>query len=290
MDYMKLINKSLQNAWKYKFLWLFGFFVSATDGGGGSRGGINLDSLDIDPVILISIIICIFLIIILLFLLSVFSEGALIHGISRKELNLKTNFSDCFSAGLGKFFRLFGIKLLAGLIGLSAVICLAIFLIPVFLASVWLGIALCILLLPLFFVIIFIIVAVEGWAMRFALLNEKTWLDAIGNGWNLLKANVGRTLGVAFSSFLTKFLFGILLVVGLLILAIPFILIGTVNLWLGLIPGVLFALLIIIPFAAYFGTFGSSVWTLGFMEMTGYTALLKVKTSNPDKAKRAITD
>jgi hypothetical protein len=31
MDYMELVKKSVSNAWNYKFLWLFGFFVAVSD-------------------------------------------------------------------------------------------------------------------------------------------------------------------------------------------------------------------------------------------------------------------
>ena len=35
MDYMELVNKSARIGWRYRFLWLFGFFVSIADGLGG---------------------------------------------------------------------------------------------------------------------------------------------------------------------------------------------------------------------------------------------------------------
>ena len=31
MNYMELIQRSLRNAWRYKSLWMFGFFVSAVE-------------------------------------------------------------------------------------------------------------------------------------------------------------------------------------------------------------------------------------------------------------------
>jgi hypothetical protein len=68
------------------------------------------------------------------------------------------------------------------------------------------------------------------------------------------------------------------------LLALPFIIIGHVNIWLALIPGIPLALLILIISAAFFGTFGSSVWTLGFMKITGYAKPKKTKAAQPSKA------
>ena len=278
MDYMQIVNKSLQNAWAYKFLWLFGFFAAASHGNGGGQSRVGDGILHIDPGLLILIIFGLLLLVIFFMIMSVLSEGALIHGISKKEFNLKTNFSDCLSAGLEKFFRILGIRLLAVIVIISSLGILALFVVPAFMTSKAIGLVTLVLLLPLFFIVIFVVIAVEGWAMRYAVLSDKKWTEAIGSGWHLLRISVGKTLGVAFSSFLTKFLFGILLIIGLVILAIPFVLLGHFNLWFGLIPGIVVALLIIIPFTAFLGTFGSSVWTMGFIEMTGYNADQKAET------------
>lgn len=281
MDYMELVKKSVSNAWNYKFLWLFGFFVSVSDGFGGfqwSKDKIDVgdwaDRCDfgafrIDPAILVLLAMAAFAVWILFWLMSVLCEGSLIHGISRKELNLQATFADCWSAGLGKFFRLFGIILLATLAVLFAIFSLLLFIVPSYFASVALGVILTILAIPILIVIILVAVCVEGWAIRFAVLNDEHWLDAIVKGWRLFIYNIGKTLAVAFSSFLAQLVLWCLLVIAMLMLAIPFILVGTANVWLGLIPGIGLGLLIIILSSAFFGTFASSVWTLGFMQMTG---------------------
>ncbi len=293
MDYMELVKKSISNAWKYKFLWLFGFFVSVADGFGGGHWW--TDKLDrdewtadfgdfgifrIEPAVLVLFVLAAFALWIVFWVMSVLSEGSLIHGISRKESNLDVNFADCWSVGLGKFFRLFGIMLLAGLAVLFVVICLAFVIVPSYFASVGLGLALTILAIPILLVIIFVAISIEGWAIRFAVLNDIPWLDAIGRGWNLFRDNIGKTLGVAFSSLLTQLVLWCALVIGMMILAIPFIVAGMANLWLGLVPGIGVGLLIIILSSAFFGTLASSVWTLGFMRMTGYVGPQAVAVTN----------
>lgn len=281
MDYMKLVKKSVSNAWNYKFLWLFGFFVSVSDGFGGFQWwkddihiGDWADRCDfgwfcVDPAILILLAMAAFAVWVLFWVMSVLCEGSLIHGISRKELNLPVTFADCWSFGLGKFFRLFGIILLATLAVLLAIFSLLLFIVPSYFAHVAFGVILTILAIPILIVIILVAICVEGWAIRFAVLNDERWLDAIGKGWHLFQHNIGKTLAVAFSSFLAQLVLWCLLVIAMLILAIPFILVGVASLWLGLIPGIGLGLLVVILSSAYFGTLASSVWTLGFMQITG---------------------
>jgi hypothetical protein len=144
----------------------------------------------------------------------------------------------------------------------------AIFIVPAFLASVVLGILLCLLFVPALIVMIFMIVAVESWALRFAMIRDMNWEASIQEGWRLLKNRTVKTIGVAFSSFLTKVVFSIgLLFIGL-ILALPVLILGIATLGLALIPMILFGVILLLVFTAYLGTFGSSVWTIGFMQLT----------------------
>lgn len=280
---MKIIEKSFSNAWRYKFLWLFGFFVSVTDGFGGGHWWTNKldrsDNLhsfgdfycfDIEPMFIAMFVLAAVAIWFLFWVMAVLSEGALIHGISRKELNQEVSFGDCWSAGFGKFFRLFGIMLVAIAVVLSALIALLIFIVPSFFASKALGILLILFALPLFICMILVIICVVGWAIRFGMLYDNTWLTAIVKGWNLFKENIWKTLGVAFSSFLAQLVAWVVLLLCTLILAIPFVGIGLYDLWLGLIPGIMLLFIIIVLSSAVFGTFASSVWTIGFMKLTGY--------------------
>ena len=270
MDYMQLIRKSLEYAWKLKFLWLFGFFagLQGGGGGGGSQGQIKFDHWHIEPILLVFLIFAAFVLMVILLLLTVWSEGALIHGILRKENNQETNFSECSKTGLNKFPSILGIKLLAFVAVIGGLIVMAIFLVPAFISSVVLGIVLVIFFLPLFLIFNFMIIAIEGWAMRYVIVKGNNCMEAIGNGWLLFRSNVSKTIGVAFSSFLPKLLFGILILIFLLIMALPAILLGIATLGLALIPLIAIGLVILVLTTAYFGTFGSSVWTLGFMHLT----------------------
>jgi hypothetical protein len=281
MDYMGLIKRSVSNAWKYKFLWLFGFFAAWSNGSVGHIWTDKIDKYDgfrfgrygdfyIEPALIAMLLMAAFAIFVIVWVLSVLSEGALIYGITRKEFDLDVTFGQCWSVGLRKFFRLFGIILLAFVLVIGSILIIALFLIPVYFLSVVLGVILTIFAIPIFFVLIFVVVGVEGWAIRYAVLNDRAWLDAIADGWRLFKDNIWKTVGIALSSFFTQLVIWLALVICLLIMAIPFIIIGVFSLGLALIPGLLLLFIIIIISEAFFGVFASSMWTLGFVELTGY--------------------
>lgn len=281
MDYMELVRRSIANAWRYKFLWFFGFFVSVTEGFGGmgswtdrfdecrpvGRYG-HFANIEFDPVFLIMLALAAFALMILFFAMAVLSEGALIRGISRKEMNLDTGFADCWSTGFRKFFRMLGIVFLAIVSVLLVLFGCLVVLVPSFFISVPLGILMLLVAIPIFIVAVFIVVAVEGWAMRYGILNDIPLLDSIQQGWLLFKSNIGKTIGVALSSFVSQLIMWAVLIICLLMLAIPLVLIGMVDLWLGLIPGISLLLIVIVLSAAFFGVFASSVWTIGFMRLT----------------------
>jgi len=220
MEYMKIVEKSFSNAWRYKFLWLFGFFVSVTDGfGGGHWWTDKMDRFDnwhsfrdyccfdIEPALIIMFVLAAVAIWFLFWVMAVLSEGALIHGISRKELNQEVSFKDCWSAGFGKFFRLFGIMLVAIAAVLLSLVGFLVVIVPSYFASTALGVLLTLFAVPLLLAIILLVICVEGWAIRFGMLYDNTWLTAIVKGWSLFKENIWKTLGVAFSSFLVPLIF-----------------------------------------------------------------------------------
>ncbi|UCC79580.1 MAG: hypothetical protein JSW64_15155 [Candidatus Zixiibacteriota bacterium] len=288
MDYMQLVKTSIVRAWRYRFLWFFGFFVTVTDGFGGFHW---LDdrfdkidrfhrfsrfedlSIEFDPAFLIMLGLLVFSLWIIFWVMNVISEGSLIHGVSRKEMNLGTSFSECWSAGLKNFLRLFGIILLITLLTVFVIIGSILFIIPAFILSVPLGVVLSLFALPVIFAVVVVAVSVEGWAIRYAVLNDEPWLTAIKKGWFLFKDNIWKTVAIALLSFFTQLVLWCFLVIVMVILALPFIIMGYVYLWLGLIPGLFTIILVIILSAAFFGVFASTIWTLGFMRLTNYKGL-----------------
>jgi hypothetical protein len=79
--------------------------------------------------------------------------------------------------------------------------------------------------------------------------------------------NIWKTVAIALLSFFTQLVLWCFLVVGMIILAVPFIIMAFVNFWLRLAPGVMAVIAVMILSSAYFGTFASTIWTLGFREL-----------------------
>jgi len=287
MQYMEIVKKSFSNAWNYKFLWLFGFFVAAADNGSGiyqwddlrkpreylednlySTGLSDYLPFDIDPMIFAYILLLIFSIGVIFWLISIFSEGALIFGIFKKERNESTSFSQCWNEALNKFFRLFGIMVVTTVIIVAIVLFMVLVIVPSFAVSPALGVLMIIGAFFFFIPILFVIICVNSWAIRYAVLKDINWFDSIGKGWELFIKKFSETVGIAFSSLIAQIVINIGLAFGLLILAIPFVIMGVINIWLGLIPGIFVFITILVLISSYMGVFSSSVWTIGFMKLT----------------------
>jgi hypothetical protein len=275
MNYMELISRSFQNAWRYKFLWLFGFMVAAADVGeillkddddGDMKG--NLMDLGIDPALLVSIGIILLSLWIVFWFLGVLSEGALIHGILRKERGQETDFMDCWSAGLMKFLRLFGIMLVKILFVVSFIFFLIALVAPGFIIAKPIGFLLLLVAFPLMFAAIVTVVCVEGWALRYAVIHDVNWLDSIKQGWRLFKQNLGPSLAVAVTSVFAQVLFFCAVMFCLAVMSVPFLLMGLGGKQSVILPGLVAVGVLFTFFLAMTGTFSSSYWTLAFLRLT----------------------
>jgi hypothetical protein len=276
MDYMNLISRSFANAWRHKPLWVFGFFVCAAGGSNGistrwdaeDLGWLHDLDIDFDPGFLALLLAAAIALGIVIWILSVLSEGALISGIHGAERGMEVRFGDCFAVGMAKFLRLFGIMFLATLTIFTCVFVLLVFVVPTYFLSVLVGILMTLVAIPALLAAILVVVCVEGWAIRYAVIGDVRWSDAIVGGWRLFRAHPGRSIGVAFSSLLSQIFIWCGVVIGLALLAVPFIVTAQSDVKSSLIAGGLAALAVLVVACAFTGTFSSSVWTLGFLRLT----------------------
>ncbi len=271
----------MYTAWKYKFLWIFGFFVAVGNSYYSFTNYYDMDEVNfgdfsfglkgdfsLNAEIIVLIMTIVILAAIILWIISILAEGALIHGINRIESNQKTDFSDCLTVGASKFLRLLGIMLIATFVVLLLIFGSLLYIIPSYFLSVALGIILTVIAIPLIIAAIFTIVAVEAWSIRYAVLHDTAWFKSISEGWNLFRKNIGSTIAVAFSSVIPQLIFWAATLIVALIIAVPFIILAKIELFLGLIPGALIVLTIGIFIYAYLGTFSSTIWTLAFMNLS----------------------
>ena len=279
MDYGGLVKRALDIMWRFKYLWIFGFFLEFGSGGGGGMGswsdkfdrcelpigdflgGISLMSILI-PLILIALVIFVLFVI-----LYVISQGGLIHCVSRIESGEKPALRDGWNAGVANFWGILGIAILM-IISVFAAILLSLGpLIGLIIINKILGLLSAMVLIPLFMVLIIAISLIAIYAYRVCIIGGKGVFDSIAGGWEMLTSNLGKTLVVTLISIGSTIVYIIgFLMVGFF-LALPFIVLGAINLFLGIALGVIVGLIYIAVASGAWGAYIDSFWTLAFLEM-----------------------
>jgi hypothetical protein len=295
MDYGALVKKALDIMWKFKYLWVFGFFVQALSGGGGGIGrlsdkwdkfkfpvgrwadswnGLNGLKVTIDnhigelAIAVILLLILAALVIFLIFLvLGIISQGGLIHCVSRIQSGEKPTLGDGWSVGVKNFWRMLGIWIIIVILVLASVFLILVPFILVIIASGVLGLLFGMFLIPLFILAIIFISLIDFYSTRTCILEGKGVFDSLAGGWETLKNNLSKTIMVTIISIGSTIVYIIGLIVVGLILAIPFVLIAIANPLLGIVLGVLAGLIYIIVVTGAWGAYIDSLWTLAFMEL-----------------------
>ena len=275
MDYGGLVKRALDIMWKFKYLWVFGFFLEFGSGTGGWFGNlpekIKLPLGDFLSGALVGAII--FLVLVGFFIFLVFlimyliSQGGLIHCVSKIESGETSTLRDGWDAGIKNFWRILGISILILIFILgAAVVTLGPFIILLFALKI-LGLVSAIVLFPLFLVLLVTIILIDLYATRSCVIEGKGVFDSLTAGWEMLKTNLVPSLvvGLIGVGSTMVYVFGFV-AVGLL-LALPFIALGFINLFLGIFLGVVFGLIYIGVVSALWGTYIDSLWTLAYLEM-----------------------
>ncbi len=279
MDYGGLVKRALDIMWKFKYLWIFGFFLEFGSGGGGGMGSwsdgfdrcklpvcdffgrISLMSILI-PLILIALVVFVLFVI-----LYVISQGGLIHCVSRIESGDKPALRDGWNAGVANFWRVLGIAVLMIICFFAAILLILGPFVLLIIANKIVGILSAVVFIPLFFVLVVVISLISLYAYRVCIIGGKGVFDSIAGGWEMLTGNLGKTLVVALISIGSTIVYMIgFLIVGLF-LALPFIVLGAINLFLGIALGVIVGLIYIAVASGAWGAYIDSFWTLAFLEM-----------------------
>jgi hypothetical protein len=275
MDYGGLVKRALDIMWKFKYLWIFGFFLEFGSGGGVGGpmpdklkepigdffGGIPLMSIII-PLILIGLVVFVLFVI-----LYIISQGGLIHCASRIESGEDPTLRDGWNAGVKNFWRILGIAIIIVIFFFTAaVVTLGPFVVLLIVYRI-LGLLSAIVLIPLFMILFIVIMLINLYAYRECIIEGKGVFDSIAGGWEMLKSNLGKTLILALIGIGSTIIYVIgFLIVGLF-LALPFIVLGAINLFLGIALGVIVGLIYIAVASGAWGTYIDSLWTLAFIEM-----------------------
>ena len=132
MDFGKVLGRAWEITWRWKMLWVLGFLAALGQGNPASQSNYSLsgdefgrygyqlgDSAEQFFALLSGLIlglICLVLIVaIVLWVVSVIARGGLIAGVQQVEEEGSTSFGKAWSAGVRKFWTLFGLGILAAL-------------------------------------------------------------------------------------------------------------------------------------------------------------------------------
>lgn len=312
MDYTAILKKSWNVTWRYKILWLFGFFAGAAGGSGGSGGGSGYGrggssgsqswpqgmsttqiSAFAERYAAVILVAALFFVVLglLIWIISVAARGGLIHLVNEAEEGRAVRAAAGWHAGFSKWWRVFGVGFLADL-PLAIVTILMVVFVGITALGAWAtsrgsaenfgaaiaaGIAgLCV------FLVVFVIVAVvlgavfgivKELALRYVVLEDRRVMDALKTGWRDLWAKRGAFLMYLIQVGLS-IAFGIFMAIVALMTVVP----AGVMLAFGNYAGggalILVAILILMVPSAVYATFYHAVWTIFFRRMTGAEPVL----------------
>ena len=305
MDFGKVLGRAWEITWRWKMLWVLGFLAALGQGSGANPSNYSLSGDEFErygyrlgdsaeqffAVLsgLILVLICLALIVaIVLWVVSVIARGGLIAGVQQVEEEGSTSFGKAWSAGVRKFWTLFGLGILAALplilliiigvillalgifvgIGLMEVGEAAPILTIVLVSIICGGFLLCGL-----FILVVVLEQIRIYGERAAILEDLGWIDAFKRGWEVLKGNLGATIIlwlIFFALGIVIFGLSFALVFALAAPLFGLFVISDPGWWLlgplcigGVLGTVVFAVIRSIVMA-----FTSATWTLAYREMT----------------------
>ena len=268
IDYWDLVTRSIKFAWKYKFLWFFGFFASASGGNIGQwteEGGEWIRDFFMQHLGLLLIIIIAAVVLWLVFLvMNIISTGGLIRSASDANHGRPISFVSTWRAGLDVFWRLLGLTLLAIL---TFLVVTAVCVVPIVLSIIGgaAGAAIAVVIgAVLFFPYIafaFLLAFTVTYAEREIAIHGADVFTAIRDGWELTKRFFWQSMLAWLVMLLAGLVYGLGFVIALAVIAIPFVLIGIANLVAGLALGIPIGLAFMAVATGAFSTFGYSFWT-----------------------------
>lgn len=305
IDYWGLVTRSLDVVRNHKILWFFGFFAASGGGGGNgvSEGWSEArDFLLSRPSVLIAIVLFAVVLWLVLFAMSMISRGALISGSLAADRGGVVSFNSAWESGLASALGMLGLTALSILAFLVVTLIVAVPVILPIMAGAP-GIAIAILIgAVLFFpylAFVFMLAFTVTYAERALALEHQGVLDSIRTGWNLARSEVWRSFGVWLVSLASNLVFMLVLLIGMLMLAIPFIALGVANLMLALAVGIPIGVIILIVYSAAVGTYNYALWTFAYADLTnasrrhaeplpvGSVAVSPVETTSPTGAEES---
>ncbi|KKQ60645.1 MAG: hypothetical protein US81_C0015G0010 [Parcubacteria group bacterium GW2011_GWE2_38_18] len=307
--YRKILKQALSLTWSNKYLWFFGLFATLLGGGeyeiiNNSLGGgqeiivgfrdflstnifsvnsfITLKNFMIENPLSFATTLVVFVVFLALSLfilwLMMVSQAALVNNSASAFADKKYSFKEGLESGIKNFWPVLGYNLITKILIYGVFILISL---PVILSAGKVGLA-SVNLFYLFTFVIFtpIIISLSfiiKYAIAFKVLKNENFFKSIQRGWSLFINNWLISLEMAIVLFLASFLVGLIVILLLLILAVPFAFLALalnyltsfVGFWLVVILALIIFITIIVISGAMLTTFQISAWTGLFVELSG---------------------
>ncbi len=318
--YRQILGQALRNTWKHKYLWFFGLFAAFLGNGGelefifrGFDGTLtqglfpgfkrlaatgvfsfstlaNIKQLAIkDPFnlfIVLSVLLMVFILAAFLIWLVIISQAALVNNVSLIEGGKKHSFGQGLSAGIKKFWPVFGLNFLGRSIIYILFIALALPIVISWNRAVDPSIA------GLLFVISFIVFVpasivisfIIKYAIAYKVIRGEGFWASLRSGWQLFTKNWLVSLEMAFILFFINFMVGVGLIIILLVLAVPFLFLTLLfsklallfNFWIIVFAALIVYLVLIVWVGAMLSTFQIYSWTSLFLRLISQGGVSKL--------------
>ena len=307
MSYGDVIKDAFWMAWRNRFMWLFGFFVSgaagsfvsptnfATFGANTPAGGpplwlVNLVGWVEENAVLFVVLVAAFALLVVSIWLALYaiSRGGLAESVAAVDRGEVRRFASTWRAGVSLFWRVVGQVTLISLIwlGLALVISVlgALLAAGTFAATdsvvvrVLVAALAAIVLLPPFLVVSVVLGIVAQFALRALVVGGEGIIASIGSGYRLFRRNMGSSLlllliqiGIALG--VGSAMFAALTAAGLLVSIPVTILSSSGQDAASAVVAVVLGVILSIPFivlASAVGVFHQAYWTLAYLRLKGH--------------------
>jgi len=309
-DFGEILSRAAKIVWKFKILWLFGILYSCGRTGGSSNGsssqssgstgsslGENFRMPNPDGgqiVLIIGVVILVILVLAALIMaISVMGKIGLVRGTQKAEDGAETmSFGELWQTHY--FGRMFWLNILVGLVGLAALLLIAV---PLILAAIpmiasgspgaanampIIAIAL-VCVLPFLCILLPVSWVLGVWfelAQNALIIEDLGVIASIKRGWAVFRQNLVNSLGMGFILWLVSLGAGILVTLPVIIFVLPGVLAviaGGITETKGLLFGGLGLALLCLCAYLPIGLLGSgiinayqgSAWALTYLRLTG---------------------
>jgi hypothetical protein len=302
MDYGRLITRSLHLTWRYKWLWLLGFFAAESSGsvsyngqgltnsfpGTGVRGALGqpnftpfLSWIQGHLALLVVAAVALLVIFVVFFFISCAAEAAVVRGAEAADRDEEITLGRAISLGMERFWPVLRVRLLLLLAAVEVALIVAVLVglivvglvVHAYLAVVLLVVALIGFGVLLFLVAVVVPTVTRLW-LRAAILDRTGAVDGMTAAITLIRRRPGQVVVLWAIELAVSLGIGLALVVVLLVIAAPAAVLvygasttggGVAVVALASI-GVVLALALVV-FGAALSAYLSVYWTLGYRQL-----------------------